>query len=135
MYLRKRAFHAVLRSFVSFIGRRAEAPLDHMRLRAAAGRLELDATDGTTWLRAWVPCEGHFDAVLPARALLDFVSGADRDAVIEFVADAKRVDVAFELCLSSFESRAVSDFPPAPDEVSALVWSVEAEWDAVELRK
>jgi DNA polymerase III sliding clamp (beta) subunit (PCNA family) len=133
MHVPKGALCAALKKLVRLIPRQSQSPFDRISLSANAGRLQLTASDGISWLRVWLACEGNnFRASLPGRALLEFVSGADRDDIIEFAAEEKRVDVAFELCLSSFES--IADLPPTPGDERAMEWNVEAEWDEGELR-
>src|SRR6266511_6435993 len=72
------------RSSSASFPRQTESPLDQVRLNAQSGRLQASITDGSSWVRIWLACEGaNLDTLLPARALLDFVSGAERDAVVE----------------------------------------------------
>ncbi len=134
MYLRKRVLNAALRPLVPLV-LRAPPPLNHVRLRSENSQLDLSVTDGATWLSMSVACEGgDLDATIPAGPLRDFIAGADRDSCVEFVGHGRHVDVAFELCLTTFDTASLDDIPRRPDEASSTVWRRDAEWDAGALR-
>jgi DNA polymerase III sliding clamp (beta) subunit (PCNA family) len=123
---------------VFFLNRRStQPPFDVVRLTANAGQLQLATTDGTSWLRVSVPCEGDdVDIYLPVRPLADFVAAADRTSTIEFVAEGATTDVACDGSISTLDACSGTELPGAPDvDSSPVSWERDADWYSAGLRQ
>lgn len=138
MILGKKKLHEVLRPLGHLADQQVVAPLrGHVLLLSRGGTVELSATDGGSWLRTSLPCDGEFSACLAAKPLLDFLKPSGRvdgERVVELhpVANGQAVVIAGGVSIT-LASLPLEDYPKWPVDGAARMRRLRS-WCAPDFR-
>ena len=105
-------------------------------LEARSGTLTLTTTDGPSWLRGEIPCEGDLTACVPAAQLLKTIQPLRRtNTTVCLTGKGDAVEIVCGTVKAALPSNAVETFPsrPAYGELEAYAgqWEVNALADAL----